>query len=60
MGAAAGHAAYTALQLLAHNSEGNGTTPEPPFGSAARRSLTGFLVVLDELLEVGKGATLSI
>ena len=46
---------YTALQLLAHNSEGNGTTPEPPFGSGARRSLTSFLVMLDELLEVGKG-----
>ena len=46
---------YTALQLLAHNSEGNGNGPEPPFGSAARRSLTSFLVMLDELLEVGKG-----
>ena len=51
---------YTALQLLAHNSEGNGNGPEPPFGSAARRSLTSFLVMLDELLEVGKGATWSI
>ena len=46
---------YTALQLLAHNSEGNGNVPEPPFGSGARRSLTSFLVMLDELLEVGKG-----
>ena len=46
---------YTALQLLAHNSEGNGNGPEPPFGSAARRTLTSFLVMLDELLEVGKG-----
>ena len=46
---------YTALQLLAHNAEGNGNVPEPPFGSGARRSLTSFLVMLDELLEMGTG-----
>ena len=45
---------YTALQLLARPPDGGTTGPEPPFGSAAQRSLTTFLVMLDDLIEVGK------
>ncbi len=47
---------YTALQLLAHPPEEGFRGVEPPFASGARRTLVAFLIMLDELIEVGKGS----